>query len=292
MNKVLLGSHVRMTGPEYFLGSVKEAISYNATALMFYTGAPQNSARVPLERCKIEEASILLNENGFNKSQIICHAPYLINLGNIIKKENYDMSLKMLINEMTRAEAFGAGVIVLHPGSSLGEDKNAVIEQIVLGINTAISKTKNIKIAIETMAGKGNEVCSNFQDIGYIISKIENKDRIGVCLDSCHIHDAGYDLNHYEDVIHSIDSSFGIDKVLVIHLNDSKNLINSHKDRHENIGFGDIGFDILHKILFDERFIDIPKILETPYFSDKPPYKDEIEMLLSGNFDKDLFKNY
>lgn len=286
-NCMIIGSHVKMSAPEYFLGSVKEALSYGANAMMIYTGAPQNFNRVEISRCKIEEGRALLASSNIDINNVICHAPYLINLANTVKPGVYDTSLEMLINELNRTDAFGIKIFVLHPGASVGGDVQESIDQVIKGINTALENTSNVKIAIETMAGKGSEVGISFEQIAYIIENIKNKDRIGVCIDTCHMNDSGYDVLDFDNLINDIEKTFGIKNVLAIHLNDSNNIRGSHKDRHNNLGFGTIGFDALYKFATAEEFKSVPKILETPYFDEKAPYGAEINMLKKGIFDKD-----
>jgi deoxyribonuclease-4 len=260
---------------------------------MFYTGAPQNNNRTPIEKCKIEEALELMKHNGILPENTICHAPYLINLGNIVKPNIFDFSLDILINEIERCFSFGCKILVLHPGSSLGEDRIRCLDKIIYGLNKAFEKTsnKNVVIAVETMSGKGNELGVNFDEIGYIVKNIEDKSRIGVCLDTCHIHDAGYDLDDFDTVLESFNKKVGLEYLKVIHLNDSKNPRSSHKDRHENLGFGYIGFERLMKVVYHPLLENIPKILESPYIKDKAPYREEIKMIKSRIFDKNCFDN-
>ncbi len=283
-NKVLLGSHISLKSPEYFLGSVNEALSYNENCFMFYTGAPQNSIRVSLDKLKINEGLLKLHENNLDPTNLIIHAPYIINLANPdVNKQQF--SLNVLKNEMIRAEAFKVKYLVLHPGSHLGFGKEIGIKNLIEGLNHALKDIDNdIVICIETMAGKSNEIGKNFEEIKEIINGINLKRRIGVCIDTCHINDAGYNLNDFNSVIKEFNDVIGLNYLKVIHLNDSKNIINSHKDRHENIGYGTIGFTNLLNWVFDERLKDIPKILETPYFNGKPFYKEEIEIIRKREF--------
>lgn len=288
-----IGSHVSQKDPDGLLGSVKETLDNNANALMFYTGAPQTTVRKDLSLLKIKEAKELIDKHNIRKENIIVHAPYLINLANP-DPEKQEFALNFLVSEIKRADKMFANAIVLHPGAHLGEGPEAAIKRIADALNKAIEKTNDctIKIALETMAGKGTEVGRTFEELKQIMDKVDNKDRIGVCFDTCHTFDSGYDLvNDYENVINKFDNVIGLDKILVIHLNDSKNELGSKKDRHENIGFGNIGFDTLVKVVYDKRFSHIPKILETPYVEKKSPYKLEIEMIRNKSFDKDLFKN-
>ena len=282
---LLIGSHVGMNGPDYYLGSVKEAISYGATTFMFYTGAPQNSYRKPLNELKIEEGRSLLRENGFDESKIVVHAPYIINAANASRPELLDLSIKTIINELQRTAAFGASMLVLHPGNHLGAGPEQSIEVLAESLDQVFSKDgTKVRIAIETMAGKGSEIGTCFEQVRDIIEKCHYKDRLGVCLDTCHVSDAGYDINDADELLNEFDKVIGLDKLLVVHVNDSKNPRGAHKDRHENLGYGEIGFDALCRIANHSRLKDIPKILETPYINEKAPYSDEIRMLRDESF--------
>ena len=282
---LLIGSHVGMNGPDYYLGSVKEAISYNASTFMFYTGAPQNSYRKPLSELKIAEGRALLAKHGFDESKIVVHAPYIINPANPTREDLLELSIKLIVNELQRTAAFGASILVLHPGNHLGAGPEAAIE--VLGKTLdqifAIDGT-NVKIAIETMAGKGSEIGITFEEVRQIIDKCSYKERLGVCLDTCHVSDAGYNIHDVDGLLNEFDRVIGLDRLLVIHVNDSKNPCGAHKDRHENLGYGEIGFETLCRIANHQRLKDIPKILETPYVNEKAPYFDEIKMLRDESF--------
>ena len=282
---LLIGSHVGMNGPDYYLGSVQEAISYNASTFMFYTGAPQNSYRKPLNELKIEEGRALLAKHGFDESKIIVHAPYIINPANPSRPDLLDLSKKLIISELQRTAAFGAKTLVLHPGNHLGAGSEAAIDVLAKTLDEilAIDGT-DVKIAIETMAGKGSEIGITFEEVRQIIDKTEHKDRLGVCLDTCHVSDAGYDVSDADGLLNEFDKVIGLDRLLVVHLNDSKNVRGAHKDRHENIGYGEIGFETLCRIANHPRLKDIPKILETPYINEKAPYFDEIKMLRDESF--------
>ena len=282
---LLIGSHVGMNGPDYYLGSVQEAISYNASTFMFYTGAPQNSYRKPLNELKIEEGRALLAKHGFDESKIIVHAPYIINPANPSRPDLLDLSKKLIVSELQRTAAFGAKILVLHPGNHLGAGSEAAIDVLAKTLDEilAIDGT-DVKMAIETMAGKGSEIGITFEEVRQIIDKTEHKDRLGVCLDTCHVSDAGYDVSDADGLLNEFDKVIGLDRLLVVHLNDSKNVRGAHKDRHENIGYGEIGFESLCRIANHPRLKDIPKILETPYINEKAPYFDEIKMLRDESF--------
>ena len=286
MNKeILIGSHVSMSGPEYYLGSVKEAISYGSTTFMFYTGAPQNSIRKPTSELRIAEARELIKQSGFDESKIIVHAPYIINIGNSQNSELYEISKRNLTQELRRVKDFGLSILVLHPGSHVKTGIENGLNSIINALNEIFENDgTDVKIALETMAGKGSELGANFNEIKSIIDGVNKKERIGVCLDTCHISDEGGDVSKVDDVLDEFDKIIGLDKLLCIHINDSKNPRESHKDRHENIGYGYIGFETINNFVHNPRLSNIPKILETPYVNGKAPYKKEIEMLKNSTF--------
>ena len=282
---LLIGSHVGMNGPDYYLGSVKEAISYGATTFMFYTGAPQNSYRKPLNELKINEGRSLLRENGFDESKIVVHAPYIINAANQNRPDLLDLSIKTIINELQRTAAFGASILVLHPGNHLGAGPEESINVLANSLDQVFAKDgTNVRIAIETMAGKGSEIGTCFEQVRDIIEKCHYKDRLGVCLDTCHVSDAGYNVDDTDELLNEFDKVIGLDRLLVVHVNDSKNPRGAHKDRHEHLGYGEIGFEALCRLANHPRLKDIPKILETPYINEKAPYSDEIRMLRDESF--------
>ena len=283
--KLLLGSHVSMNGPDYYLGSVKEAISYGANTFMFYTGAPQNSYRKPLSELKIQEGRKLLQEAGFDESKIVVHAPSIINGANKGREDLFELSIKLIGNEVSRTAGFGAKILVLHPGAHVGAGSETAIKSLAECLDAVLSNdNSDVKIAIETMAGKGTEIGITFEQVRQIIDTCHYPERLGVCLDTCHISDAGYDVSDVDGVLKEFDRVIGLDKLLVIHLNDSKNPRGAHKDRHENIGYGYIGYETIYKFAHHPLLNGIPKILETPYINEKPPYKQEIQMLKDGKF--------
>jgi len=291
--KLLIGSHVSMNAPDFYLGSVKEAISYGSTAFMFYTGAPQNSFRKPLNELKIEEGRKLLQENGFDESKIVVHAPYIINAANKNKEDLWEMSIKTIISELRRTAGFGCKTLVLHPGNHVGNGNEVAIKTLAEALDQIFDQDgTDVKIALETMCGKGTEIGINFEEIAKIIELSHHKDRLGVCIDTCHISDGGYDLSDFDAILDEFDSVVGLDRLIVIHLNDSKNERSAHKDRHENLGYGFIGFDILNSIAHNPRISNVPKILETPYINEKPPYGTEIKMLKDGKFIENWKENF
>lgn len=279
-----IGSHVSMNGKEMLLGSVKEAIGYQANTFMFYTGAPQNTYRKPVSALRKEEALALMHEVGIDPHDVVVHAPYIINLGNSVKQETYELAIDFLRQEIERCDALGMTRLVLHPGSHVKAGTEIGIAKIINGLNAVLKEDSKVKIALETMAGKGSEVGRDFDEIKAIIDGLTYPSRVGICLDTCHLHDAGYDLSDFDAILEEVEAKFGLDKILCIHINDSKNPRGAHKDRHENIGYGYIGFDILNKIVHHPKLKDVPKILETPYVDGKAPYALEIEMLKNGMF--------
>ncbi len=290
---MILGSHVGMSGKEMFLGSAKEAAGYGANALMVYTGAPQNTRRKPIEELRIQEGWDYLREQGIGN--LIIHAPYIINLGNSVKEDIFELAVRFLRLELERSQAMGAEVLVVHPGSHVGEGAEKGLARVIQGLNEVLEDEKTtIPLALETMAGKGSELGRDFEELARIFDGVRHNDRLRVCIDTCHMHDGGYDLREdWEGVLRELDRLIGLKQVAVVHLNDSKNPRGAAKDRHENIGFGAIGFDTLYKIAACSEFSQIPKILETPYVPGRdkktyPPYQYEIAMLRQGVFDPDL----
>lgn len=288
-NKLWIGSHVSFNKSEQLVASVNEAISYVANTFMFYTGAPQNTVRAEIDDFKTIDAMKLMKENGIDISKVIVHAPYIINLAN---RKNLDFGISFLKQELERCDQLGIRFLVLHPGSHVGLGIEEGISSIIDGLNEVLkSYHGNTKILLETMAGKGSEIGSNFLELKQIINGVTYSNRLGICLDTCHLNDAGYDLSDFNQVLEEFDQVIGCDKIGCIHINDSKNERGSHKDRHENIGFGTIGFENLMKIIYHPTLENIPKILETPYIhGDYPPYKQEIEMIRNQIFDKDLLE--
>ena len=277
---IRLGSHCSMKAPDYLLGSVEEALSYKANALMVYTGAPQNSRRTALDKLNIEEAHKLMEENNIKKEDLVIHAPYLINLANTKKASTFLSGIELLSIEIARATAFGAKYMVLHPGAHVGAGVEAGIESIVKGLDIVNKDNNDLIITLETMSGKGTEVGRSFEEIAAIISKVERPEMLGVFLDTCHIHDAGYDVSDFDAVLAKFDEVIGLDRLNVIHLNDSKNIRGAGKDRHANIGEGEIGLDNLKYVVYHPKLKNVVKILETPFIDGQPPYKEEIELLL------------
>lgn len=282
-----IGSHVSFNSKEQLKGSLMEALGYGANTFMFYTGAPQNTTRSKINDEITEEAFEIMKQNGIDSSKVIVHAPYIINLANNKDDDKYDFSIRFLKEEIKRCEQLGMKYLVLHPGSHVGLGIEEGIRNIVFGLNTILKDT-TVVVLLETMAGKGTEVGSNFEEIKRIIDGVDYKENIGVCLDTCHLSDSGYDISDFDKLLEEFDKVVGLSYVKCIHINDSKNPMSSHKDRHENIGFGFLGFDNLINIIYHPKLEDVPKILETPWVEKLPPYKYEIEMIRKREFDEDL----
>lgn len=269
---MIIGSHVGLKSPDFMEGSVKEALSYNANALMLYTGAPQNTQRKDINELHVDEANELIKKYNI---EVIVHAPYILNLASPDEDKRL-FSINFLKQELTRVEKMNAKKLVLHPGNHMTNSRKEGLDLIIDSLNK-VGKT-NVDILLETMAGKGTELCKDFEEIKYIMDRVNYP--LYVCFDTCHVYDSGYDIKEsYDSVMNNFDKIVGIDKIKCIHLNDTKNPLGSHKDRHENISKGYLGLEFLRKIANDERFINVAKILETPYIDGVAPYKEEIELI-------------
>lgn len=287
---LLIGSHVGFKKDSQLLGSLEEALSYGSNTFMFYTGAPQNTSRYPImDGFTIKALEIMKNKN-IDYSKVIVHAPYIINLANDKDPDKFMFAVNFLQEELERCSLLGIKNVVLHPGSHVGLGTENGINNIAKGLNMILGNT-DVTVLLETMAGKGTEVGSKLEELKKIIDLVEDKKHIGVCLDTCHLSDAGYDIVNFNKFLDLFDELIGVDKIKCVHVNDSKNEVGSHKDRHENIGYGKIGFDTLINIIYNNRLRNIPKILETPYVDRKyPPYKYEIEMIKNKKFDEKLLE--
>ena len=287
---MIIGSHVSF-GKDQLLGSAKMAASYGANTFMFYTGAPQNTIRADINADLIDKAKKFMQGNNIDINNVICHAPYIINLANKEKVESWNFSIAFLKNEISRITKMGINYIVVHPGNALKLDKMEALANISEAINYIIDENTLPMILLETMAGKGSECGINLYELKEIYNNINLKDKVGFCLDTCHLNDSGVDIAKFDDYLIEFDNEIGIDKIKCIHINDSKNIIGAHKDRHANIGFGTIGFDNLINVIYNPKLKDVPKILETPYINDYPPYKFEIDMIVSKKFNANLEKS-
>lgn len=298
MENVIIGSHVSYKKDSGLVGSVKEALSYGANTFMIYTGAPQNTVRGSIDKKLVEEAYKIMEENGINPKDVVVHAPYIINLASA-DAEKFNFAVSFFKQELKRTEEMGFDKIVLHPGSHVGAGEENGIQNIISGLNLVLKGDTDVDICLETMAGKGSELGKNFDELKKIIDGVEDNSHLKVCLDTCHINDAGYDLSDFDEVLNEFDKKIGLERLAVLHINDSKNEKGAHKDRHENLGLGTIGFDKLLNVIYNPKLKDIPKILETPYVSEIdgqkdrsfPPYKFEIEMIKSKKFNDNLLED-
>ena len=296
---LLIGSHVSFKKDDQLLGSLKEAISYGSNCFMFYTGAPQNTSRCNIDDSLTKKAIKLMEENNIDINNLVVHAPYIINLANNEKEQNYLFAINFLKEEIKRVEHLGIKRLVLHPGSFVKLDLVTGINNVINALNEVIDANTNVNICLETMAGKGSEICFKLEHIKKIIDGVKYNDKLMVCLDTCHLNDAGYDMSNFDSFLDDFDKLIGINKIGCVHVNDSKNIIYSKKDRHENIGFGTIGFDSLINIIYNKKLEDVPKILETPYISlednikvrSLAPYKFEIEMIKNREFNPNLYSD-
>lgn len=284
---LLIGCHVSFDKDKQLVKSTEEAISYGANTFMFYTGAPQNTNRSKIVQEKTEEAHQLMREHHIDPNKVIVHAPYIINLAN---RDNLDFGIRFLTEELNRCSQLGISYLVFHPGSHVGQGVEQGLQNIIDGLNTVfLNDHSQVKILLESMAGKGSELGKNFQELKTILDGVKDNERLGVCLDTCHLNDAGYKMDEFDQVLAEFDQIIGIDKIGCIHINDSKNPIGAHKDRHENIGFGTIPFEHLLHIIYHPQLENIPKILETPYVDREfPPYREEIVMIKERKFDPEL----
>lgn len=285
-----IGSHVSFS-EKGLLTATKEAMSYNSNTFMIYTGAPQNTRRKPIETLYIEEGKAMMDKAGME--DIVVHAPYIVNLGSY-KEDTYELGVNFLQEEIRRTHYIGVKNIVLHPGAFTDKDAEFGIQRIADGLNEVIAGTKetDVKIALETMAGKGTEVGRSFEEIAAIIDKVQDNHRISVCLDTCHIHDAGYDIvNDLDGVLKQFDEIVGLDRIAVVHINDSKNMKGAKKDRHAPIGAGYIGFEAINRVVHHPLLAGRPFILETPWIgkdakNTRPMYEAEIALLRGAGVER------
>lgn len=294
-HRLLVGSHVSLSGEEMLVKAAKEAIADDESTCMVFTGAPQNTRRKDISRFHITEGRKLLYEHHI--APLVVHAPYIINLSNTVNPHAHDFGVTFMLGELERAEAIGATDISFHPGAHVGAGVKKGIDQLAKALSEIFEKTKTtkVRIAVETMAGKGTEVCTNFDQMGRLLQLVGSP-RLTVTFDTCHVYDSGYDLrNHEDDVLGEFNDKIGLDKLTVFHLNDSKFGLSSHKDRHANIGQGKLGWDALYRIATMKKFATVPKILETPAIPNPnnrrtkySSYKREVAELRAGVFDPAL----
>lgn len=280
-----IGSHVSFSD-KGLLNAAEEAAGYGSSSFMIYTGAPQNTRRKPIEEQYIEEGKSFMAKDGITVEDIIVHAPYIINLGSY-KSNTFELAVDFLQQEIHRTSYIGVKNIVLHPGAYTEKDAEYGVNRIAEGLNEVLKGTagSGVNIALETMAGKGTEIGRSFEELAAIMDKVEDNTRLTVCLDTCHVHDAGYDIvNDTDAVFQEFDRIVGLDRIAVIHLNDSKNPRGASKDRHTPLGSGYIGYDAIKRITQNEALKHLPFILETPWIGkvdgkERPMYEAEIALL-------------
>lgn len=289
---LIIGSHVQVAGDGMLVDAVRDSIEYGANTFMIYTGAPQNTFRKSISRFRLDEAKELMQSNGIDMNNVIVHAPYIINLANTTNENTMELAISFLRNEISRVQEIGCHLLVIHPGSHVGAGIQIGMDKIVSVLNEVLDNDdSNVIILLETMSGKGTEIGSDFEELGYIISRVHKINRVGICMDTCHMNDAGYDMENFDKVLDTFDSAVGLSKLKAIHINDSKNARGSHKDRHANIGSGYIGFDNLINIIYNPRLNGLPMILETPFIGDNAPYKEEIRMIKTKAFNTSFLHN-
>lgn len=273
MNK--LGSHVRFTAKRYLASAAEEALSYNASAMMIYLGAPQNTRRALPEMLNLAEYEAKY-QHLIPKANILVHAPYIINPASV---EKYQFAIEFLVKEIQTMNYLGLKQIVLHPGAHTKFTREEGITTLVKSLKAVLAQTKDVEILLETMAGKGTELGVSFEELKTIIDQV-NSPRIKICLDTCHMWDAGYDVNNVDKLIEELKKSQIYSLVAALHINDSKNLRSAHKDRHANLKTGYIKLEALRKLIRHPGFKDLIMVLETPYVEGKPIYKEELELLV------------
>lgn len=286
-----IGSHTSYLKDKGLLGVVEESISYGSNIFMFYTGSNQSTLRFPINKELTEKAHKIMLENGFDKTKCIIHAPFIINLANNTDPAKYNFYINFFKEELKRCIELDIRNMVLHPGSYTSLDRQTGIENIAFGLNEALKDIDGVNLLLEYMSGKGTEVGSSIDDLSGIINLLDEdvKEKVFVCLDTCHMNDSGIDIANIEEFLDEFDKKIGINKIKCIHINDSYNVVGAHKDRHANIGYGTIGFEKLLNVIYNSRLDNIPKILETPWINRNEknayaPYKYEIEMIRNKKF--------
>ncbi len=282
--ELLLGAHIKFSNStNYFLGLIQELIRVSGNVAAFFPGPPQSKLIPNLDDDNIKQAQSLAKENNIDISKFVAHSRYIINIANPLNKDNRKFGIELMIKDIGTLDKLGVGFFNFHPGSSLGQPSEIAIKFLAESINEIIAKTSNssVVLLLETMMQKGNYIGKNFQELKSIIDLVENKKRIGVCIDTCHIWDGGYDIkNNLEKVLDEFDKVIGLNYLKAVHINDSKNDLNSNKDRHENIGQGFIGEDLFFALTTNPKLLGLPFILETPWINPKTPaYNLEIEKI-------------
>lgn len=269
-----IGCHLSVSNG--FLATAKTCTEINANTFQFFTRNPRGGGAKKLDEDDIKKFVDFKEEKNFAK--VVAHAPYTMNICSS-REDVREFSRKMMIDDLERMEHIPGNLYNFHPGSHTGQGIETGIEKISKVLNEVLKKDMKTKVILETMASKGSEVGGKFEEIGEIMKRVSLNEKLGVCLDTCHVYDAGYDIvNNLDAVMEEFDKKIGIDKLCAIHLNDSKNALGSKKDRHEKIGQGYIGFEAIKRIINRKEFKDLPFILETPQ-EDISGYKKEIEMI-------------
>ncbi len=286
-----IGSHTSYLKDKQLMGVVEESLSYGSNIFMFYTGSNQSTLRFPVNKEITKEAHELMKKNGIDKDKCIVHAPFIINLANNSDPDKYNFYINFLKQELERCIELDIKNIVLHPGSYTTLDRETGIKNIANGLNEALENIEGVNLLLEYMSGKGTEVGTSIDDLAKIINLLneKTKEKVFVCLDTCHINDSGIDIGNFEEFLDEFDEKIGINKIKCVHVNDSYNAVGAHKDRHANLGYGTIGFDKLINVIYNKRLDNIPKILETPWINRNEkntyaPYKYEIEMIRKKEF--------
>lgn len=275
---VYLGCHLSSAGGFEAMG--KSALSINADTFAFFTRNPRGGKAKPVDPEDAEKLRILMKENGFGP--LVAHAPYTLNPCSKDAKVR-DFAFIAMEDDMKRMEYLPGNYYNFHPGSHVGQGSEVGIAMIADLLNRIIKEEQSTVILLETMAGKGSEVGRNFEEIAAIIDKVNYKEKIGVCMDTCHINDGGYDVvGNFDGVLEEFDGIVGLEKLKALHINDSKNPQGAHKDRHEVIGDGYIGLDAIRNVINHPKLKGLPCILETPQ-ENLAGYGKEIELLTFHN---------
>ncbi len=268
-----IGCHLSTT--KGFENMGKEALKIKANTFQFFTRNPRGGKAKDIDQKDIDGLLKIMEENNFSK--ILAHAPYTLNACSA-DENTRKFAHEMMEDDLRRMEYLPNNLYNFHPGSHVKQGADVGINYIVDLLNSVLKKEQTTKVLLETMAGKGTEVGRSFEEIAEIISRVELKEHMGVCLDTCHVYDAGYDIvNDLDGVLEKFDEIIGLDRLYAIHLNDSKNPFNSHKDRHEKIGEGSLGLEAIKRIINHPKLKNIPFFLETP--NELDGYAKEIEIL-------------
>ena len=268
-----IGCHLSVSGGFYNMGV--EALSINANTFQFFTRNPRGGKAKDIDKEDVQKLLELMKENNFSK--ILAHAPYTLN-GCSKDEKTREFAINTMADDFKRMEYLPNNVYNFHPGSHVKQGVETGIDYIVEMLNIVLKEEQTTTVLLETMAGKGTEIGRSFEEIAEIISKVKLNNHLGVCLDTCHVYDAGYDIvNNLDNVLEEFDKVIGLDRLKAIHLNDSKNPFNSHKDRHEKIGEGSIGIEAMKRIINHPKLRHLPFFLETP--NELDGYKHEIEIL-------------